>query len=80
MTTISLAEAKAKLSELIERAAGGETVCITRRGRPIAQIIAAERPREPIDAAALKLLTDTMPPQAASAGAFVRQMRDEDRY
>jgi prevent-host-death family protein len=80
MTTISLAEAKAKLSELVERAASGETVCITRRGKPIAQITAAKRPREPIDAAALKLITDTMPLQAESAGAFVRRMRDEDRY
>jgi prevent-host-death family protein len=80
MTTISLAEAKAKLSELIERAAAGETVCITRRGKPIAQIIAAQRPREAIDAAALKRLTDTMTPQVESAGEFVRRMRDEDRY
>jgi prevent-host-death family protein len=80
MTTISLAEAKAKLSELVERAASGETVCITRRGKPIAQITAARQPREPIDAASLKLMTDKMTPQRESAGVFVRQMRDGDRY
>jgi prevent-host-death family protein len=80
MTTISLAEAKAKLSELVERAASGETVCITRRGKPIAQITAAQHPREPIDATSLKRLTDTMSPQTESAGEFVRQMRDDDRY
>jgi prevent-host-death family protein len=80
MTTISLAEAKAKLSELVERAASGETVCITRRGKPIAQITAVQRPRERIDAAALKALTETMQPQAESAGVFLRRMRDGDRY
>jgi len=80
MTTISLAEAKAELSELVERAASGETVCITRRGKPIAQITAAPRLREPIDAGKLKALTDTMTLQAESAGDFVRRTRDEDRY
>jgi len=35
MESIGLAEAKARLSELIERAASGETVCITRRGKPV---------------------------------------------
>jgi prevent-host-death family protein len=80
MTTISLAEAKAKLSELVERAASGETVCITRRGKPIAQITAATRPHEPIDAATLKAMTDTMTLQSESAGDFIRRMRDEDRY
>jgi len=38
MDTISLAEAKARLSELVARAADGETVQITRRGKPVAQI------------------------------------------
>jgi prevent-host-death family protein len=80
MTTISLADAKAKLSELVERAAAGETVCITRRGKPIAQITAAQRPREPIDGDELKAMTDAMTPQPESAGSFVRRMRDEDRY
>jgi prevent-host-death family protein len=80
VTTISLADAKARLSELVERAAAGETVCITRRGKPIAQITAVRRPLEPINAAALKQLTDTMPRQDESAGVFVRRMRDEDRY
>ena len=80
MTTISLAEAKARLSELVERAAAGETVCITRRGKPVAQLTAAQRPREPITAATFAALTDAMKPQTESAGDFVRRMRDEDRY
>ena len=38
MRSISLAEAKAQLSALVEQAAGGEPVLILRRGKPIAQI------------------------------------------
>lgn len=33
MKTVSLAEAKAHLSELVEEATTGESVCITRRMR-----------------------------------------------
>jgi prevent-host-death family protein len=38
METVNLANAKARLSELVDRAAAGETVRITRRGKPIAQL------------------------------------------
>jgi len=33
MKRVSLADAKAHLSRLVEEAAAGETVCITRRGK-----------------------------------------------
>jgi prevent-host-death family protein len=80
MKTVSLAEAKAHLSELVDRAAGGEPICITRRGKPVAQLSAATRPRKPVDLAALRALTARMSIQQESAGDFVRRMRDEDRY
>ena len=80
MGSISLAAAKARLSELVERAGSGETVQITRRGKPVAQITAIETPRKRVDIAALRAMTDAMPPQRESARDFVRRMRDEDRY
>ena len=80
MRTVSIAEAKAHLSKLVEQAEAGDPVCITRRGKPVAQIIAAERKRKPIDIDALRALTDKMPMQSESAGDFVRRMRDTDRY
>ena len=80
MKQVSLAEAKARLSELVERAAAGETLCITRRGKPSAQLTAAATPRKRIDIDALRALTDRMAPQSESAGEFVRRMRDGDRY
>lgn len=80
MTNINLAEAKAHFSELIAQAEGGESVCITRRGKPVARLSAVVAARKPIQIAALKAMTDAMPAQAESAGEFVRGMRDQDRY
>ena len=80
MLTVSLAEAKAHVSELVGRAAKGDPVCITRRGKPVAQLTAVQTPRKRIDISALRSLTDAMPAQTESAGEFVRRMRDDDRY
>jgi len=80
METFSLAEAKARLSELVTRAAEGESVQITRRGKPVAQITPIDRPRKPIDIELLRSVTEGMPLQSESAGDFIRRMRDEDRY
>ena len=80
MGTVSIADAKAHLSELVERASGGETVQITRRGKPIAQIVAAKAPRKRIDIAALRAMVQKMPMQPEPACEFIRRMRDEARY
>jgi prevent-host-death family protein len=77
MNTVDLADAKAHLSELVARAEAGEEICITRHGKPVARLIAAAKRPRPIDVAALKALTDSMPMQAESAGDFMRRMRDE---
>ena len=48
--TISLAEAKAHLSELADRASAGDCVVITRRGKAVAEIRGLQSDRKPIDA------------------------------
>jgi prevent-host-death family protein len=80
MRTVSIAEAKAHLSKLVEQAEAGETICITRRGKPAAQISAVRQPRKRIDIAALRALTEGMPLQKESAGDFMRRLRDSSRY
>jgi len=80
MDRVNLADAKAHLSELIDRAAAGVPVQITRRGKLVAQITAAETPRKRIDLSALRAMTDAMPLQREPAGSFVRRMRDAERY
>ncbi|MBP0582939.1 type II toxin-antitoxin system Phd/YefM family antitoxin [Labrys sp. LIt4] len=80
MNVTTLAEAKAHLSELIDRVEAGDSIDITRRGQPVARLTAVARPRKPIDASLLQSLTATMPPQPQSAVDLVRSMRDGDRY
>lgn len=80
MGAISLTDAKARLSELVDRVAGGDSIDITRRGKLVARLTAATGPRKPINAAVLQALTKTMPAEAGSTTDLVRSMRDGDRY
>lgn len=80
MDAINLADAKTRLSELIDRVEAGDSIDITRRGKPVARLVATTRPRKPIDAALLEALTAAMPPPSRSAADLVRSMRDSDRY
>ena len=80
MPSVTLADAKAHLSELVERAAQGERVRITRRGKPVAQLTTIEQAHKPVDLTALQALTASMPVQAVPAGEWLRQMRDEERF
>jgi prevent-host-death family protein len=80
MDAISLAKAKAHLSELIDRVEAGGSIDITRRGKPVARLTAAAQPRTPISLTLLQSLTATLPPQPQSAADLVRSMRDGDRY
>jgi prevent-host-death family protein len=80
MDAISLTDAKAHLSELVDRVEAGDSIDITRRGKPIARLTAVARPRKRVDAMLLQALTATMPPQAEGAADLIRSMRDDDRY
>ncbi len=82
MRSMSLADVKAQLSAVVERVQAGETVWLTKRGKPVAQIAPIERPRplKKIDVEALRRHAATMTYQEESAGDFIRRMRDEDRY
>lgn len=42
MTTVGIAELKAKLSEYLAMVKGGEEILITERGKPIAKMVQAE--------------------------------------
>ncbi len=76
MDSYSLADAKAHLSELIDRVEAGETVEITRRGKLVARIIPPERKLKPVDIDRLKALTDSLPFSKQSSVDLIREMRD----
>ena len=80
MDAITLADAKARLSALVDRVVAGDSIDITRRGKPVARLTAVAKPRKRIDIAMLQALTAALPPQAEDAADLVRSMRDADRY
>ena len=79
MDTISLADAKAHLSELVDRVEAGDSIDITRRGKPVARLTSVVRPRKRIDAAVLQSLTATMPPMCLSGCWCLRHNSKPDR-
>jgi prevent-host-death family protein len=77
---VTVAEAKAHLSELIDRAERGEPVRITRRGKLVARLTGVERRVKPIDLNALQALTASQPTQSEPARSWLRGVRDDERY
>jgi prevent-host-death family protein len=75
MESYSIADAKARFSEVVERAQAGETVDITKRGKLVAKVVPVEQPREPINVDALERLAARMPLQRQSAVDLIREMR-----
>ncbi len=74
--TVSIAEAKARLSELI---ASGEEIVVTKRGVPVATLQPLPAPRKKVDLAWLREMTKDMP-MGPDSMTVIDQMRDEARY
>jgi prevent-host-death family protein len=54
LATISVYNARAEFSRLIERALAGEEIVITRRGKPAVRLVPVEQARPPRKPGALK--------------------------
>jgi prevent-host-death family protein len=75
MVTVTLVEAKAHLSELLDKVEAGEQVVITRHGKPVANISPMIAPKKPFRSRAA--FRARMPRLRQSSATLVRQMRDE---
>ena len=78
MQVISLAHAKAHLSELLNAAESGEEVVIIRHGRPIARVVPANLPKERIPLQRLATLRQQIPTWKGSSVALLRTLRDAE--
>jgi prevent-host-death family protein len=77
----SVAEAKNRLPELIDRALKGEGVVITRHGRPVVELKPIPEPARAVSAADLDWLAERRIGRLSAtnnAGTLVSKMRDED--
>ncbi len=80
MSTHSVAEARNRLSELIDRALAGEGVTITRHGQPVVELKPVRQAPRPLTQADVAWVIERRKGVAASedAGAMVSRVRDED--
>jgi prevent-host-death family protein len=81
MSTHSVAEAKNKLPELIDRALKGEAIVITRHGHPVAELRPIPAPGRRVTQADIEWLDKHRVPSnpgGMDAGTLVSTMRDED--
>lgn len=77
MDTISVFEAKTHLSSLLERVAQGESFTITRHGKPVAQLVAAQQRDPERTKAAIRRTKDIAAGQ--TLGGDWREFRDAER-
>jgi len=80
MLTVNLAQAKARLSELLDKVESGEEVIITRHGRPVAHIRPAVPPKKPLPLEELAAFRARMPHWSKGSAELLREMRDDERY
>ncbi|MDP2822204.1 MAG: type II toxin-antitoxin system prevent-host-death family antitoxin [Sulfuritalea sp.] len=78
MRTVSLAEAKAHLSELLNTVEAGEEIVITRHGRAVARVSPPERQKLPLPLKRLAALRNSAPAWTEPSANLVRQLRDAE--
>lgn len=76
-SSVSVAQAKARLSEILARVESGEEVVITRRGKPVARVCPERRPKKVLDLGAIDRVRATLPRAKVSSAELLRQLRDE---
>lgn len=84
MASYGVAEAKNKFTQLLDRVQAGESITITRHGKPVAELKATTpttaRPSLEERRAAmerLRAVVESQPPIDISAVDLIRQMRDD---
>jgi prevent-host-death family protein len=77
----NIADAKARLSELVERAVAGEDIQISKRGEAKVRLVPVEKPKKPIDFEELRRLTagQKMWVDQEGDGSFVAWLRRTDQ-
>ena len=77
MYAISLAYAKAHLSEVLSAVEAGQELLITRHGRAIARVSPAQTAKQPLPLTRLQTLRQALPHRDSSSAKALRALRDE---
>ena len=78
MITLGLAQAKARLGELLDDVEAGRDVVITRRGKAVARLSAAVGPGKPLRLREPAGLRAAMPRLRRPAAELLRDLRDAE--
>ncbi len=78
MRAVSLAHAKAHLSELMDNVASGEEVVITRHGRPVARVLPVNPVKQMLSLQRLAELRQQVPAWQGSSAEMLRELRDAE--
>ena len=79
MRKVSTSEAKTHLSALLDDVARGETIIITKRGRPVARLTPPEAPDRETAVAAAKTLRDLRRRVGWATTEDILRIREEGR-
>ena len=77
MVQVTVAEAKTQLSSLLDAVEAGEAVVITRRGKPIAELVPRIHVRDLLPQ--LAALREALPEQQVNGVETMRLLREESR-
>jgi len=78
MMQVTVAEAKTQLSRLLDAVEAGEAVVITRRGKPIAELVPRCSVRDLLPQ--LAALREALPEQPTTGVETMRALRDDSRH
>jgi prevent-host-death family protein len=72
MDSISLSEAKANLSAIMDRVEAGEAFTVMRRGKPVGMIAPVAKPRKPIDWEEVRRIRSAMTKSTVESVVLIR--------
>ena len=78
MHAMSLAHAKAHLSELLNTVESGQEVVITRHGRPVARVLPVYAVKQALPLARLAMLRQQLPARKGSSAEALGELRDAE--
>lgn len=79
MSTTNVRDARKRLSALLDQVERGEHVVISRRGKPVAKLVAAHSDK-PVRFPSRAALRRALPPAAESSAETVRTLRNSERF